>query len=232
VPPTEIVRAEELLVARGRTVLLEGFSLALGPGEAVHLAGPNGCGKSSLLRILAGVAEPRRGTVRRTVPCVYVPERLALPESLAASRWLRIVGAQAAALPSELDRRCGALSKGQLQRLVITGALDGAPPRPGLYVLDEPWAGLDGLARSALDRRLAGLVAGGATVLYTDHSGAGALAATRSVRLGPEVPARATARITLELTREGERMRLTVDDADLASAVGDGWRIEGGEVQP
>ncbi len=230
--PTEIVRAEELLVARGRTVLLEDFSLVLEPGEVVHLAGPNGCGKSSLLRVLAGVVEPRRGSVRRTVRCVYVPERLALPESLPAARWLRIVGAHAVELPPELDRRGGALSKGQLQRLVITGALQPAAAGPILYVLDEPWAGLDGPTRATLDRRLTGLADAGAAVLYTDHSGAGALSATRTIRLGPDGPVPESSRVTVELTRDGERLRLNVDDAGLAAAIRDGWKIGGGEVRP
>jgi hypothetical protein len=143
--------------------------MQLAAGELVHLQGANGSGKSSLLRVLAGVVEPRRGSVGRTAACAYMPERIALPESLPARRCLRIRGSGATELAAELDRRCGALSNGQLQRLVLTTALEDRPPSPRAYLMDEPWSGLDGDARAALDARLAEFVAHGSAVLYTDH---------------------------------------------------------------
>jgi len=105
-----VVRAEGLMVARGRKLLIERLRLHVAAGELVHVAGPNGCGKSSLLRVLAGVVEPRRGRVSRGAPCAFVPERLSLPDGLRAARWLRLAGGLATPLAGELDRRCRELS--------------------------------------------------------------------------------------------------------------------------
>src|SRR5215207_7114622 len=147
-----VVRAEGLMVARGRKQLIEGLRLHVAAGEFVHVAGPNGCGKSSLLRVLAGVVEPRRGRVSRGAPCAFVPERLSLPDGLRAARWLRLAGARGALLAADVDRRCGELSSGQLQKLAVVGALHVARERPAVLVLDEPWTGLDAGARAALTR--------------------------------------------------------------------------------
>lgn len=176
-----MLEAEDLTVARGRRTLLEGFAVRVQPGELVYVAGPNGCGKSSLLRVLAGVVEPRRGRVARRARCVYVPEQAALPESLPAQRWLDVVGAGDAPLAAPLRTRVGRLSRGQLQRVVLTGALHGDDDR--ILVIDEPWAGLDATARDELSGRLAALAAQGSAVVFTDHGRAGDLTATRTVAL-------------------------------------------------
>ena len=59
------LRFEDVTCRRGGRLLFEGLSLALGPGEALHLTGPNGSGKSSVLRLAAGLlrAEAGRGPV-------------------------------------------------------------------------------------------------------------------------------------------------------------------------
>jgi len=176
------LRVDQLTVARGRVGLLSDFSLLLRSGETVHLVGANGSGKSSLLRVLAGVVEPRRGSVTRAMPCAYVPEPLELPGALPAQRWLRICRSQVG-LPAELARRCGKLSKGQLQRLVILTALADAQGRRALFILDEPWSGLDRDSCARLDNELAAAAARGCAVLYTDHSGATTLANTRTISL-------------------------------------------------
>jgi ABC-type transport system involved in cytochrome c biogenesis ATPase subunit len=223
-----LVSAVGLTVARGRKVLLERFSLELAAGEAVHVAGANGCGKSSLLRVLAGVVEPRRGSVRRAASCVYVPERLALPESLPARRWLSICGSGEAELPGELKQRCGALSKGQLQRVVLTGALSGTSGRPAVLILDEPWAGLDVSARAALDAELADVVASGSAILYTDHGRATALAATRTLYLtgAEDELAASPSRVAIELVRGDDRAEVVITDSALAERLSDGWEID------
>ena len=120
-----LLEARALTVARGRTVLLENLSLSVSPGELLHVAGPNGCGKSSLLRVLGGVVEPRRGRIACHVPRAYVPERVALPAGMAAERWLALTGSAGVPLTDELRRACGRLSKGQLQRVALAGPLHG-----------------------------------------------------------------------------------------------------------
>jgi ABC-type Mn2+/Zn2+ transport system ATPase subunit len=71
-----LLEAGALTVRRGRRTVLSGVGRAIDSGHAVHLAGPTGSGKTSLLRVLAGLAAPRAGTVRRHGTCGFMPESL------------------------------------------------------------------------------------------------------------------------------------------------------------
>jgi len=225
-----VVRAERLMVARGRNVLVEDLWVHVAAGELVHVAGPNGCGKSSLLRVLAGVVEPRRGRASRGAPCAFVPERLSLPDGLRASRWLRLAGARGATLAADLDRRCGELSKGQLQKVALAGALHAARDRPAVLVLDEPWAGLDANARAALSEELSAAANRGSAVIFTDHSGAATLRATRTLRLGGEPGAAPPSRIHIALSRGDQQVAVVVHEPELAARLADGWTIRDAEL--
>lgn len=227
------LNAEQVTVARGRTSLLKDFSLTLGRGELTHLVGPNGSGKTSLLRVLAGVVEPRRGTVKRTPPCAYVPQSIELPSSLLASRWLKVTRCQVV-LPKDLARRCGELSKGQLQRMVMLAGLTDAARRPALILLDEPWAGLDQEHSAWLDENLASLARQGSSVLYTDHSGATTLVAGRSIKLGAmgQVKAPSPAAATIRLMRGDERVEVRVANSELVSLLNSGWSVDGADPAP
>jgi heme exporter protein A len=68
-------------VRRGRRVMLSDVSLAIRRGQVVHLAGANGSGKTSLLRVLAGLSAPRAGRVRRPARCAFVGEKVVLAGS-------------------------------------------------------------------------------------------------------------------------------------------------------
>src|SRR4051812_34736318 len=180
-----LLEAGALTVRRGRRTVLSGVGLTLDPGRAIHLSGPNGSGKTSLLRVLAGLAAPRAGTVRRHGTCAFVPERVRLAPALGAGEWLRAmralrgltstdwaVAAEASGLdPAVLDRPAGTFSRGMLQRLALLEALDAGCP---LLLLDEPFSGLDDGGRTWLAGQLAERLDAGAAVLLTDHSGAAA----------------------------------------------------------
>jgi ABC-type transport system involved in cytochrome c biogenesis ATPase subunit len=223
-----LLRADGVTVARGRTTLLEDYSLQLEAGELVHLRGANGSGKSSLMRVLAGVVEPRRGSVVRTARCVYVPERATLPDSLPARRWLRVCGAGDAELPHELDRRCGALSNGQQQRVVLTAVMDDASSSASIHLMDEPWAGLDADARDTLDTALESAVARGSAILYTDHGHETGLVPSRTVDLGEGgfETVSGDGLVRVELRRGGERTHIVISDRDLARRLSEGWQLE------
>ena len=71
----------DLACRRGDRLLFSGLAFALAPGEALQIAGPNGTGKSSLLRIVAGLLHPFAGTVERT----GTSSRLARPSAASSS---------------------------------------------------------------------------------------------------------------------------------------------------
>ena len=74
----------------------------------------------------------------------------------------------------------GMLSRGTVTKVLLAGALSG---RPGLVLLDEPFAPLDAAARDAAATLIRAAAAEGAGVLLSDHHGAGDLVATRQVRI-------------------------------------------------
>src|SRR6478609_427872 len=80
--------ATDLACRRGERLLFRGLSFALGAGEALQVVGPNGTGKSSLLRILAGLLRPYAGAVERTGAVALLDERLALDGDLPLGRAL------------------------------------------------------------------------------------------------------------------------------------------------
>ena len=75
-----LLSASELRLSYGRQVLLDGVSLTVAPGEKVGLVGRNGCGKTSLLRILAGEDQPDAGEIsrRRSLRAGYLPQEFEL----------------------------------------------------------------------------------------------------------------------------------------------------------
>ncbi|MFH8636171.1 ABC transporter ATP-binding protein [Streptomyces goshikiensis] len=164
--------------------VLRGVSLELPPGALVRVEGRNGGGKSTLLRLVAGIDTPTEGSItgrpRRTA---YVPERFPAALPLTAQAYLGHLGrvhgltrAEAARRAAQWLERFGAaghartplaeLSKGTSQKVAVAQALIAGP---GLLVLDEAWTGLDVPARAELDRAVAERTAAGGTVLFVDH---------------------------------------------------------------
>ncbi|MFJ8868021.1 ATP-binding cassette domain-containing protein [Streptomyces sp. NPDC102473] len=163
--------------------VLRGLDLDLPPHTLVRIEGANGVGKSTLLRLLAGIDAPTEGHVTGRPRTAYVPERFPVALPFTAAGYLVHMGrvhglpaAEAAARAQEWLARFGAaayartplaeLSKGTSQKVAVAQAL---LAEPGLLVLDEAWTGLDTAARDALDRAVAERVADGATVVFVDH---------------------------------------------------------------
>jgi ABC-2 type transport system ATP-binding protein len=180
----------------GRGEVLRGVDLELPGGRPVGVVGGNGTGKSTLLRIVAGVSSPSAGRVEGRPGRVGYQPQAAPPARLSVLSYLRhhaaVHGAGDRArgaldLLDELgfsgDRggRLAALSSGNLQKVVLAQALGCAA---GLVVLDEPWTALDAAAVVALERRLGAEAAAGRALLVADHSGrAGRLPGARTVRV-------------------------------------------------
>jgi ABC-type multidrug transport system ATPase subunit len=158
-------------------------SLEIRPGGLVRLEGRNGTGKSTLLRVIAGVSVPTKGTVTGRPITGYVPERFPPALPFSARDYLMHIGrmhglaadALAARAEACLDRLGGlefadiplrTMSKGMCQKVAIAQAL---LPGSGLLVLDEAWTGLDVEARAALDEMVAERIADGGRVVFVDH---------------------------------------------------------------
>jgi ABC-2 type transport system ATP-binding protein len=186
-------RVVGLVKTFGAVKALAGVSAELPPGTILGLVGPDGAGKTTLIRLLAGLMQPTAGTVEvlgRTPRAAggttqaqtgYMPQRFGLYEDLSVLDNLNLYAslrAQDAAtrrqrfaellrftdLGSFTGRLAGKLSGGMKQKLGLACALLG---RPRLLLLDEPGVGVDPLSRRELWRMVNELVAGGVTVLWS-----------------------------------------------------------------
>jgi ABC-2 type transport system ATP-binding protein len=152
-------------------------------GATVVVLGRNGAGKSTLLQLAAGVLRPVRGTVRERPPVVgWVPERFPADQPFTTEQYLARMAAvrglrDGAGIDRWIERlglgehrhtRLGDLSKGTAQKVGLAQAL--LVP-PGLLVLDEPWEGLDSVARTLIPQLVGEVTAAGGTVLVSDHRG-------------------------------------------------------------
>jgi heme exporter protein A len=169
--------ATDLACRRGERVLFRGLSFELGVGEALQVIGPNGTGKSSLIRILAGLLRPYAGTVERTVDAALLDERLALDGDLPLGKalrfWERVDSGgygpgQMATLGLEplLDVPVRFLSTGQRKRAAILLSNTRAA---GLWLLDEPLNGLDTEAAAAFQDYVADYLAHGGIAVIASH---------------------------------------------------------------
>jgi heme exporter protein A len=177
--PKASLAANGLACRRGDRLLFTGLSLALGAGEALQLAGANGIGKSSLMRILAGLAPAYAGSVERVGAVGLIDERLALDPALplgeALAFWARIDAvseeAQAAhlatlGLNALIDVPVRYLSTGQKKRAALARLLG---QQADIWLLDEPLNGLDTAACTLVERLAAGHCAGGGICLIASH---------------------------------------------------------------
>lgn len=183
-----------LTFARGDRRLFEGLDLTVRPGEALWVGGPNGSGKTSLLRLLAGLAQPLRGEVhwrgeridrqrsRFHAALLWIGHASGSHEDLTPLENLRHAARLRGQACSErdawqaLDRfdlteladlPARALSQGQRKRVGL--ARLALLPRPRLALLDEPFAALDSAAVQQLTALLNRLLAAGTSVVYTTH---------------------------------------------------------------
>ena len=152
-----VLEVNDLRVRFGRTAIFSNLSFTVPEGATLAIIGPNGSGKTVLLRALIG-AIPFEGTLRWApdVRLGYVPQKLDIARD-APVTGLDFLGARAAlsgsstrvavqilnavGLSSEAGRQpIGTLSGGQFQRLLVACALIG---EPNVLLLDEPTAGVD-----------------------------------------------------------------------------------------
>ena len=167
-----------LACARGGRTLFEGLDLALAPGAAALVTGPNGVGKSSLIRIAAGLLAPAAGQVEREGEIALMAEATALdgeqPLGAALAWWAGIDG-QGGVLADAIDQvglSAAAdvpvrwLSTGQRKRAALARVIASGAP---IWLLDEPANGLDVAAVAMLEARIAAHRADGGIALVATH---------------------------------------------------------------
>ncbi len=161
---------------RGGRTLFADISFALEPGAALLVTGANGAGKSSLLRIAAGLLAPVMGTVTREGSVTLADERLALdseaPLAEALSYWADIDGGELTPALADTGLTMLApvpvrmLSTGQRKRATLARIAASQAP---IWLLDEPANGLDAQGIAMLEGLIARQRAGGGIVVVATH---------------------------------------------------------------
>jgi ABC-type Mn2+/Zn2+ transport system ATPase subunit len=184
-----LARTHELAAGYGRLPVIEEVTFAVEPGERIALLGPNGGGKTTLLRVLLGELRPMRGSLEVHGRAATVPQtersRLDFPVSaldvalmgaLPRLRWWKRPGGPDRELAREALERVGVagragdtfgdLSGGQRQRVLIArGLVQDAE----LLLLDEPFSGLDVPAAQSLETLIAELAREGRGIVIATH---------------------------------------------------------------
>ena len=193
----------------GQTPVLEGISLEIAAGELFFLLGGSGCGKTTLLRLVAGFISPDAGlirfggvdvtrvaTERRDIGMVFqnyaLWPHLSVGENVSFGLEVRKVpaGERAKRLDEALalveltgygNRRIGELSGGQQQRVALARAL---VVKPKVLLLDEPLSNLDARLRTSMRQEIRRVCkAAGVTAIYVTHDQAEALSTADRIAL-------------------------------------------------
>ncbi len=167
--------ATNLACQRGERLLFRGLGLELASGQALQVKGANGIGKSSLIRILAGLLRPLVGTVERAGSVGLLDERPALdpglPLSTSLGFWQRLDGPGDAelaqlGLSGLLEVPVRYLSTGQKKRAALARLLGQEAP---IWLLDEPLNGLDAKGVALVEALVAQHCAQGGIALVASH---------------------------------------------------------------
>lgn len=162
--------------ARGGRMLFEGLSFALTPGGAALVVGQNGVGKSSLIRVAAGLLPPASGRVEGEGARALLGDAVALDPELGLERalafWARIDGGDVSVALEAVNLAALAqvpvrlLSTGQRRRAGLARIVASKAP---IWLLDEPANGLDDASVRLLERLIADHRAGGGIAIVATH---------------------------------------------------------------
>ena len=183
----QLITVENLHKSYGSKTVLDEVSFTAQPGQIIGLLGPNGCGKTTLIKILTGLIKDHTGTVRinNEEPGAYSKSIVAyLPEKTYLPDWMRPVDAinyfadfykdfdkdKAIAMVSrfglDMKQRVKTMSKGQQEKLRLLLVIC---RNAQLFILDEPLGGVDPAARAKILDLILENRAASSTVLISTH---------------------------------------------------------------
>ena len=160
-----LITVNNLSVTYGLNTVLRGVDFEIELGEIVTIVGPNGSGKTSLLKAIIGAIQPAEGSVilKPRLRVGYVPQRLNFESTLpiTVERFVRLSGKidqkscisalETAGVSELLKSQMSELSGGQFQRVLLARALLGSPE---ILILDEATQGLDQPGSASFYRQL------------------------------------------------------------------------------
>ena len=160
-----LITVENLSVKYGTNFVLKKINLEIKSGEIVTIVGPNGSGKTSLLKAIIGAVQPADGkiTIKSKLKIGYIPQRLNFDTTLpiTVERFMTLTekvdkstyksALETAGVPEILRSQMSSLSGGQFQRVLLARALLGAPE---ILILDEATQGLDQPGSAAFYRQI------------------------------------------------------------------------------
>ena len=185
----DLLRFDRVACLRGGRLLFRDVDIAVIPGQALVVTGPNGVGKSSLIRLAAGLLAPSAGTISRGAAMALADEAAALDEKLPLHRalgfWAGLdgrdarPGMEAMGLTHIAEVPVRMLSTGQRKRATLARVIASGAP---LWLLDEPANGLDTESATLLTHAIEAHMRSGGAVLAASHQPLG-IAGARNLAL-------------------------------------------------
>ena len=176
----KLFSAQNITYSINENKLFHNLSFEISPGEALHIKGGNGSGKSTMLRIILGITTPSKGSVERCkedLKICYLGHKNAIKNYLTPIENLELLFNDAEIklayewlhkfnLSHVQDELAASLSFGQQKKLALIRVL---AQYPELIVLDEPFVGLDQITANQINNFLDKKLSEGVGLIFTSH---------------------------------------------------------------
>ncbi len=161
----KLLSTNNISVKYGSNIVLRDVSLSIEEGEIITIVGPNGSGKTSLVKTIIGAVSPFQGSVslKENLRIGYIPQRVNIDQTLpmTVQRFLNLTHTvskneclsilRTAGVPDLLQNQMSNLSGGQFQKVLLARALQGSPD---ILILDEASQGLDQAGSAAFYKQI------------------------------------------------------------------------------